>query len=277
MRLLRAVAVLLAAAGMLTAGGAASAQSRCGGLLQPPCLPPSPPPAVQEEPVAATLTLTPAAAMRRVDSKKAVRLHGGVSGVANPQGLSVELRRAVPEYGPAGSLAPLVTQVGEDGTFEFELLPRITLDVQAVLRDGERATGKSPARRITVRSIQSLTLSALTKTRGRFVLTSVGPSSVPLATGNVAPRAGEANFGYLYLVSKNRRFGMRIGSGRARSRACRDRCKRSVIGHFRITRAIVVERRKFLACARSSLFLSVWDAAVSDACGKPRIALARAT
>jgi hypothetical protein len=271
------VAVLLAAVGMLTAPGLVRAQSLCGGLLQPPCLPPSPPPPVQEEPVAATIALTPASAMRRVDSKKPVRLHGGVSGVANPQGLVVELLRAVPGYGTAGSLEPLVTPVKEDGTFEFELRPRITLDVQALLRGDQRATGKSPARRITVRSIQSLTLSAVTKTRGRFVLTSVGPRSVPLATGNVAPRAGEGHFGYLYLISKSRRFGMRIGFGRARNRACGDLCKRSVIGRFRITNAIVAEKRDFLACARSSLFLSVWDAAVSDDCGKPRIALRGAT
>ena len=42
--------------------------------------------------------------------------------------------------------------------------------------------------------------------RGRFVLTSVAPARIRLATGNVRPRTGKARFGYLYLISKNRRL-----------------------------------------------------------------------
>ena len=68
---------------------------------------------------------------------------------------------------------------------------------------------------------------------------------------------------------------MRIGFGRVRTRACTTVCKRSAIGFFRITPAIVRERRNYLACARTSMFLAVQDAAVSKDCGKPRIELAR--
>jgi hypothetical protein len=144
-----------------------------------------------------------------------------------------------------------------------------------VLRDGQGATGKSPVRRVSVRSIQNLAISAVSATRGRFVLTSVGPARVPLATGAVRPRAGSSRFGYLYLIAKSRRFALRIGSGRIRDRACATVCKRSAIGFFRITPAIVRERRKYLACARTPMFLAVQDAAVSEDCGKRRLTLRR--
>ncbi len=214
-------------------------------------------------------------ARRRIDSVEPLRFRGTVGDVPIPQGLFVELRQRVTGYGSAAILEPLVTQVAEDGTFTFALQPRISLDVQAVLRAGERATGQSPVRRVTVRSRQNLSLSSISATRGRFVLTSLGPASVPLASGKIVPRVGAARFGYLYLIAKNRRFALRIGSGRIRDRACAAFCKRSAIGFFRITRAIVRERRDFLACARTSLFLGVQDAAVSEHCGKRRITLRR--
>ncbi len=276
MRILRgAVVVLAVVAAVLAEAGVAGAQGRCGGLLQPACPPPPPPPPPPELPAAATVTLTPASASRRIDSKRNVRLHGAVSGVPDPQGLFVELRQRVAAYGSRALVQPLVAQVKPDGTFEFELLPSVTVDVQAVLRAGERASGQSPVRRVLVRSIQHLSISSISATRGRFVLTSVGPSSVALATGKVAPRAGSARLGYLYLIAKGGRFALRIGHGRVRDGACATRCKRSAIGFFPITPAIVRERRNYLACARTSLFLGVQDAAVSPDCGKRRITLAR--
>ena len=202
-------------------------------------------------------------------------MHGAVSGIPDPQGLFVELRQRVTDYGSRALVEPLLTQVKADGTFEFALLPRVTVDVQAVLRAGERASGQSPVRRVIVRSVQHLSIGSISATRGRFVLTSVGPSSVVLATGKIAPRAGSARLGYLYLIAKGGRFALRIGHGRVRDGACATLCKRSVIGFFPITPAIVRERRNYLACARTSLFLGVQDAAVSPDCGKRRIMLAR--
>jgi hypothetical protein len=62
-----------------------------------------------------------------------------------------------------------------------------------------------------------------------------------------------------------------------RDGACATLCKRSAIGFFRITSAIVRERRNFLACARTSLFLGVLDAAVSPQCGRKQLVLRRPT
>lgn len=274
MRFLRSAAVLLTATAMLTVAAVASAQSPCGGLLQPACPPPPPPP--PPGPVAATLTLTPEKVARRIDSKQWVTFYGTVSGVDNPGAMFVDVRLTVPGYGANGTLEPLVTQVDSDGTFMFEVRPRVSVDVQAVLREDGRATGSSPLAHLIIRSKQNLSLRAVSATRGRFVLTTVGPSFIPLASGNVKPRAGEGRIGYLYLIAKNGRTALRIGSGHVRNGACPSFCKRSAIGYFRISRSIARERRDFLACARGPMFVAIQDPAVSPDCGKPTIKLARA-
>jgi hypothetical protein len=90
------------------------------------------------------------------------------------------------------------------------------------------------------------------------------------------PKAGPARIGHLYLVAKNKKTAVRIGSGFVRSRGCRSLCKRSAIGYFRISRTIARDRRDFIACARGPMFLAVVDAAVSPACGNKFIKLRQA-
>jgi hypothetical protein len=275
MRIPRAAAVLLALGALCAGAAAAEAQSRCGGFLQPACPPPPPPPA-PTGPVAATVTLTPATATKHLDSKRWAMFRGTVSGVDSPGGMVVDLHITVPGYGAGGTLETLVTQVDADGTFAFEVRPQISVDVRAVLREDGRATGSSALAHLTIRSRQNLSLRAISPTRGRFVLTTAGPRFVPLASGKVAIRTGKARFGFLYLVSKDGRSALRIGSGRVRNGACPSLCKRSAVGFFRVTPAIVREKRNFLACARGPMFVGIVDAAVSDACGKRRIALRKA-
>jgi hypothetical protein len=276
MRISHACAVLLAVGATCLAAGVAQAQSRCGGLLQPAC-PPPPPPPPPPGPIAATLTLTPETVTRRVDTKQRVTFRGTIEGVPNPKGITILLHQTVPGYGPGGTLGDRGTQVAEDGSFAFQIVPIIGVEVQAVVRDGEPATGSSPVRRLVMRSIQTLHLRAVTATRGRFVLTTVGPGSLPLSQNSRTPKAGPGRIGHLYLVSKDGRTALRIGSGPVRNGACPNFCKRSAIGYFRITNAIVRERRHFLACARGPMFLAVEDAAVSPDCGKRSIKLRRAT
>jgi hypothetical protein len=275
MRILRGALVALAAIALLTAVGVAGAQTRCGGLLQPKC-PPPPPPPPPPGPVAATLTLTPETITRRVDTTKHVKFRGTIGGVPNPQGMTIVLHQTVPGYTPGGALADKATQVALDGSFAFEIVPKIGLEVQAVIRDGEPATGASPVRRLVMRSFQTLHLRALSTTRGRFVLTTAGPASLPLS-GTTVPKAGPGQIGHLYLIAKNGRTALRIGSGRVRSAGCRDFCKRSAIGYFHISRSIARDKRNFLACARGSMFLAIEDAAVSPDCGKTSIKLRRPT
>lgn len=272
MRILRGAAVVLAAVAMLTAAGVATAQSRCGGLLQPKCPPPPPAPPPPSGPIAATLTLTPETITRRVDTKSRATFRGTISGVPDPQGITILLRQTVPGYGPGGALPDKGTQVAADGTFEFQIVPVVGLEVQAVIRDGEPATASSPVRRLVMRSVQTLHLRAVSATRGRFVLTTTGPagSSVP---GSGPPRAGPGRLGHLYLIAKHRRTALRIGSGRVRNSGCPDLCKRSAIGYFHISRSIASDRRSFLACARGPMFVALVDAAVSPDCGKKSIKL----
>jgi hypothetical protein len=189
----------------------------------------------------------------------------------------IDVHLGVPGYGPTAALKPIVTQVDTDGSFTFEVRPQVTVDIQAVLREDGRATGSSPVARLTIRSLQNLSLRAVTATRGRFVLTTVGPSFIPLASGNIKPRTGEGHIGYLYLVAKNGRTALRIGSGRVRDGACPALCKRSAIGYFHISRSIAREKRNFIACARGPMFLAIQDAAVSPDCGKTSIRLRKAT
>jgi hypothetical protein len=276
MRFLRSAAVLLTATAMLTVAGIAEAQIRCGGFLQPAC-PPPPPPPPPPGPVAATLTLDPETVTRRVDTKKHVIFRGAIGGVPNPQGITILLHQTVPGYGPGGTLGDRGTQVKEDGTFEFEIVPVIGVEVQAVVRDGEPATGASPVRRLVVRSFQTLHLHAVSATRGRFVLTTAGPASLPLSGNSRTPKAGPGRVGHLYLIAKNGRTALRIGSGRVRNAACPNLCKRSAIGYFHISRSIARDRRDFLACARGPMFLAIEDAAVSPDCGKRSIKLRRPT
>lgn len=273
MRILRGAAVVLVAIAMLTAAGVATAQSRCGGLLQPKC-PPPPPPPPPSGPVEATLTLTPETITRRVDTKSRVTFRGAIGGVPNPQGITIVLHQRVPEYAPGGMLADRATQVAEDGTFAFQVVPVIGMEVQAVVRDGEPATGSSPVRRLVMRSLQNLHLRAVSATRGRFVLTTFGPAGSSLP-GSGPPKAGPGHIGHLYLVAKNGKTALRIGSGRVRNAGCPSLCKRSAIGFFRISRSIARDRRNFIACARASMFLAVVDAAVSPDCGKRVIRLRR--
>lgn len=266
MRILRGAAVVLVAIATLTAAGVATAQSPCGGFLQPKCPPPPPPPPPPAGPVAATLTLEPETITRRVDTKKHVTFRGTISGVDNPEGITIVLRQTVPGYASGGALADRGTQVRADGTFEFVVDPIIGVDVQAFVRDGEPATGSSPVRRLVMRSLQTLHLRAVTRTRGRFVLTTSGPSGAELP-GSGPPKAGPGRIGHLYLIGKSGRTALRIGSGRVRSAGCPDLCKRSAIGYFHISRSIARDKRSFLACARGPMFLAVVDAAVSPACG----------
>jgi hypothetical protein len=277
MRILRGALVALAAIAMLTTVGVASAQTRCGGLLQPKCPPPPPPPPPPAGPIAATLTLEPATIARRVDTKKHVVFRGTIGGVPNPKGITIVLHQTVPGYGLGGTLSDRGTQVAEDGTFRFEIVPTIGVEVQAVVRDGEPATGASPLRRLVMRSMQTLHLRAVSASRGRFVLTTTGPGSLSLSQASRMPKSGPGRIGYLYLIAKNGRTALRIGSGRVRSGGCPDLCKRSAIGYFHISRSIARDGRHFLACARGPMFLAVEDAAVSPQCGKLSITLRRPT
>ncbi len=276
MRILRAAVVLLAAGAMCAATGVAHAQARCGGFLQPAC-PPPPPPPPPPGPIAATLTLEPERITRRIDTNESVIFRGTIGNVPNPQGMTIVLHRTVPGYGPRGVLSDKATQVAEDGSFQFKVIAIIGLEVQAVIREGERATAASPVRRLVMRSMQNLHLRAVTAKRGRFVLTTTGPGSLPLSGDNHVPKAGPGRVGYLYLVAKDGRTALRIGSGRVRNRGCARLCKRSAIGSFRISRSIARDKRNFIACARGSMFLAVDDAAVSPDCGKLSIKLRRPT
>jgi hypothetical protein len=269
MRIPRGALVALAASAVLASVGVASAQSPCGGLLQPKC-PPPPPPPPPAGPIAATLTLEPETITRRVDTKQNVTFRGAIGGVPSPGGITIVLHQTVPGY--AGALADKATQVKTDGTFAFEIDPAIGLEVQAEVRAGEPATGRSPVRRLVMRSVQTLHLRAITRRRGRFALTTSGPSGFDVP-GSGPPQAGPARIGHLYLVAKTGRTARRIGSGRVRGSGCPSLCKRAAIGYFRITRTIARDRRSFIACARGPMFIAIEDAAVSPACGNKFIKL----
>lgn len=271
MRILRGAAVVLVAVAALAGAAVAPAQSPCGGLLQPKC-PPPPPPPPPPGPIAATLTLSPETITRRVDTDARVTFRGTIENVPNPKGITIVLRQTVPGYGPGNALPERGTQVAEDGSFAFAIEPIIGVEVQAFIRGGEPATGSSPVRKLVVRSRQSLHLRAVTRTRGRFVLTTLGPSGTSLP-GSGPPKAGPGRIGHLYLVAKSGRTALRIGSGRVRNTGCPGLCKRSAIGYFHISRSIARDRRDFLACARGPMFLAIVDAAVSPDCGKKVIKL----
>jgi hypothetical protein len=266
MRILCGAAVVLVASVMSTTAGVATAQSPCGGFLQPKCPPPPPPPPPPSGPIAATLTLEPETITRRVDTKSRVTFRGAIGNVPNPRGITIVLHQRVPEYAPGGILGDRATQVAEDGTFAFQIDPIIGVEVQAVIRDGEPAVAASPVRKLVMRSVQTLHLRAITRTRGRFTLTTRGPAGSSLP-GSAPPKAGPGRIGYLYLIAKNGKTALRIGSGRVRNVGCPDLCRRSAIGTFHISRSIARDDRSFLACARGPMFLAIVDAAVSPACG----------
>jgi hypothetical protein len=193
----------LATAALLGMVAVAGAQAPCGGLLQPRCpSPPSvaPPPAVAP-PVPVTVTLTPATVTRRVaEFAKPIAFHGQVSGLADPHGLPVVLEITVPGYGTAADTRHIRGTVDYKGGFDISIPQNVTSRVRAVLTS-TTAVGHSDISKVTIHSLLSLDLRAISRTHGRFRLMSEVPPYVVLRHDTVRPRPGTADRGYLYVVS----------------------------------------------------------------------------
>jgi hypothetical protein len=265
---------LLAAAALLGTAAVAGAQAPCGGLLQPRCASPppvAPPPAVAP-PVPVTIKLTPASVTRRVaEFTKPIAFHGQVSGLADPHGLPVELEITVPGYGTAADTRHIRGTVDSSGGFDISIPQNMTARVRAVL-SATTAVGHSAVSKVTVHSLLSLDLRAVSPTRGRFRLSSQAPSYVVLRHSMVRPRPGSAGRGYLYVVSRGGASARLVARGRAGARSCRGLCERSTTGTFRLTAALQ-RATHFFACTRTPLFRGVVDDGASRLCGRRTLRL----
>ena len=244
MRILRGAAVLLAAGAMLVAAGVATrAEPAAAGSCSPRALPRRRRPRRRRPDRRDAHARRPRRPRGAIDTNERVTLPRRGRRRRRPAGPDVELRQRVPGYGPGGDRSSRWSRRSpRTGRSSSQLQPRSSASTsRRCCATGERATGQSPVRRRD-RCARCQNLQPARRHRdARALRADVARPRVGAARDGQRSRRRPAPRASATSTSSRRTGGSRCGSapGACATARCAALCKRSAIGFFRISRAIV--------------------------------------